>query len=371
MYRKIALSLLIIIFGIISFNKAQNQFPESKTTLEGEEILNAKITKVIKEEEMMFDNREYLIQDLEVLVTSGSVKNRQVQVKTSLTPKFKDIKFKKGEDILIGYVTIGRNTESFYLIDYSRTKPLFIVFALFIFLSIIVGGSRGFYSLLGMAISLVILVVYILPLIINGANPFYALSLGVVLMIPTLFYISHGFNNKTTVAVVGTMVSLIITVVLAKVLTDAAHLTGIIFPEIETLLYSKNGEIDLKGILLAGIMMGSLGVIDDVSMTQASIVNELHNADPKKELKELFKNAMNVGRDHIGSVVNTLILVYVGGSLSTLLLFTQFPRPLNVLLNNEVIALQLAISLVGSIGLIIAIPITTFFAAWIITKHKK
>ncbi len=368
-FRRVLPLLLVILVVTVSFLHISSLTTEKGTNNTDEKILHGTIVKVLEEKKMIFDNREYLSQKLQVAITSGVVKDRIITVDTSLTPKFNKTKYQKDEKILLGYMDGGIDNESYYVISYERTTPLIVLFVIFIALSLIIARKRSFYSLLGMALSLLILIIFVLPAIVNGANPFITSLTGMIVMIPILYYVSHGVNKKTTSAVIGTALTLTITALLSVLFVNTMHLTGITFSEVETLLYLKEGNFDMKGVLLAGILMGALGVIDDVAITQASVVEELYSTDKKMTLRELIGKAMNVGKDHIGSVINTLILVYVGSSLTTLLLFTEFPRPLLVLLNSEVVVIPIVVAIIGSIGLILAIPITTILAAVITTKQ--
>jgi uncharacterized membrane protein len=332
-----------------------------------EVTFSATIINIEKEEKSQFDNREYLTQFLKIKINSGEFKNREVVVNTELQPQYKETLYKVSDTVLLGYLNTGVGTENFYIIGYSRTTPLFVLGILFIGTTLLVARKKGLYSLIGMGVSITLLVLFILPAIAQGANPLITSLIGAGSLIPILFYVSHGINKKTTSAVIGTAITFCITAVLAYVVVNWANLYGI-FEEVETLLYIHDGNFDAQGILLAGVLLGILGVIDDVSITQASIVEELHRANKKITRTELISKAMNVGRDHIGSVVNTLILVYVGGALTTLLLFTQFPRPFEVLINSEIVAIPIVISLIGSLGLMMAVPITTVIASWIVQR---
>jgi len=182
-------------------------------------------------------------------------------------------------------------------------------------------------------------------------------------IIPITFYLSHGFNKKTTVAVGGTVIALIITGILAGIFVEAAKLTGFASEEAGFLQVAKQGLVNIKGLLLAGIIIGVLGVLDDVTVSQSAIVFQLKQANAKIKAGELYKRAMDVGKDHISSMVNTLVLVYTGAALPLLLLFIDNPHPFSEVVNYEIIADEIVRTLVGSIGLVLAVPITTLIAS--------
>lgn len=368
MVRKILLTFFVLLFLVFSWREFRILLSQNTTTTQNEEVLEAKVEKILEEKKSQFDNRDFISQKLQMRVTKGSIVGKDITVTNMYTSQYDSSKFQKGDTLLVGYLKGSGSNDNFYIISYARTTPLMLLFALFIVLTLGIARKKGLYSLIGMTLSLIILTVFLLPRITSGANPFYTTLIGMISLVPVLFYISHGFNKKTTAAVIGTGLTVILTAVLAKVFIESMHFSGIAIEEIQTLLYAKKGDIDLQGILVAGILMGALGVIDDVAMTQSSLVEQLMQTNPKMSYSDLVMRAMHVGRDHIGSVINTLILVYVGGSLATLLLFTEFPRPFIVLINSDIVTIPIVTALIGSIGLICAIPITTLIAVWLMKK---
>jgi uncharacterized membrane protein len=222
-----------------------------------------------------------------------------------------------------------------------------------------------------MGVSFAIIFSYILPTISSGADPIITAIIGSLLIIPATFYLSHGFNKKTTVAIIGTVISLLIVGALAGYFVDAAKLTGFASEEAAFLQVALGGTVNIRGLLLAGIIIGVLGVLDDITISQSSIVSELKLASPKIKFKELYTRAMNVGQDHISSMVNTLVLVYTGAALPLLLLFLNNSQPISQLISNELIADEIVRTLVGSIGLVLAVPITTLIAVTTLRYEKK
>jgi uncharacterized membrane protein len=188
-------------------------------------------------------------------------------------------------------------------------------------------------------------------------------------MIPSTFYLSHGFNQKTTAAIIGTTISLFLAVGLSIIFIKLAHLSGTTSEESGFLLSLKPGFFNFKSILLSGIIIGVLGVIDDITISQSSVVAQLKIADPKN--KKIFFQAMAIGKDHISSMINTLVLVYAGASLPLLLLFIDNQLPLGQLISFEPIAEEIIRTLIGSIVLIVAVPITTFIATVLIKDENS
>lgn len=305
-----------------------------------------------------------------VKINSGEMADERVEIDISTMPTAVRDQYSAGDLVMLAQSPgIDGNTQ-FYITDFVRGNSLLFLFILFASLAIIVGGWWGLSSLVGMAFSFGVIFWFILPRIVAGWNPVLVAILGSGLIIPVTFYMSHGINKKTNIAVVGTIVTLLITGVLATIFVELTHLTGFAAEEASFLNFEQQGLINMKGILLAGIIIGVLGILDDITVSQASIVNELREANRKLTNTELFQRAMKVGRDHIASLVNTLVLVYTGASLPLLLLFINNPRPFEEIINYEVIADEIVRTLVGSIGLILAVPITTFLATLAI-KEKK
>jgi uncharacterized membrane protein len=235
-------------------------------------------------------------------------------------------------------------------------------------LTVVIADKRGFTSLLGMGISFLVIFFFILPQILAGYSPILIAILGSLLIIPISFFLSHGFNQKTFAAIAGTLISLVITGILAVVFIEAAKLTGFASEKAGFLQVAGQGTINIKGLLLAGIIIVVLGVLDGITISQSAIVFQLKEANRNFSSKDLYKWAMSIGKDHISSMVNTLILVYTGASLPLLLLFVNNPYPFSQVINYEIIADEMVRTLVGSIGLVLAVPVTTLIAATLAVK---
>jgi len=214
-----------------------------------------------------------------------------------------------------------------------------------------------------MAASLLVIIRFIIPGILAGYDPVLISVIGAfVIMLPTL-YLAHGINHKTTVALAGTAFSLALTAALASLCIVIAKLSGTASEEAAVLRSLSEGRINAEGLLLAGIIIGALGVLDDVTVGQASTVFELRRANPRLGITELYRRGMNVGRDHIASTVNTLILAYAGAALPLLIVLANQPEPVGTLINREFLATEIVRALVGSIGIVAAVPATTVLAA--------
>ncbi|MGH2706728.1 MAG: YibE/F family protein [Actinomycetota bacterium] len=274
-----------------------------------------------------------------------------------------------GDKVVLSYAPEAPPEHQYQLADYQRKLPLTVLGVLFAVVVVALGRWRGVAALGGFVIALGILTSFVLPAILEGANPLAVSIVGSSTVMLTALYLSHGVNVRTTSAVLGTLVSLAVTALLALLFVETARLTG--FASEEAVFVNVSAQqVNLQGLLLGGIIIGSLGVLDDVTVTQASAVWELHVANPAYSLGELYRSALRIGRDHIASTVNTLVLAYAGASLPLLILFTLADARLPDVLNGEIVAQEVVRTLVGSIGLVASVPITTGLAALVATRSR-
>jgi uncharacterized membrane protein len=270
--------------------------------------------------------------------------------------------FRVGDIVDLLEASIPGQDAAWFVTDFRRLGALGWLGLVFIGGVLLVGRWRGLRSLIGLGLSLWIVVGFMLPAILVGTSPpLVALVGGTGIMLLTL-YLAHGVTRMTTAAAVGTLGALVATVVVALVAIDATRITGY---SSEDAVYARFalGELDLQGIVLAGLLVAALGVLDDVTVSQASTVFALRDADPTQTFAQLFAGGMRVGRDHIASVVNTLFLAYAGASLGLLVLFSTSGVPFLELVNTELVAVELVKTVVGSLGLLAAVPLTTAIAA--------
>ncbi|MEV4705423.1 YibE/F family protein [Actinoplanes sp. NPDC049316] len=268
-----------------------------------------------------------------------------------------------GDDIVLLVLQDGEGGGVSYSIsDFQRSTQLWLLAAAFALAVIAFGRWRGLTALAGLAVTFAVLLMFIVPAILDGRSPILVAIVGAAAIMLTVLYLTHGFNPTTSIAVAGTLVSLVITAALSAAATAATHLSGVA-DETSNFLTITQGDVNMRGLLLAGIVIGSLGVLDDVTVTQSATVSELARANPMYGFRQLYGAATRIGRAHIASVINTIVLAYAGASLPLMLLFAAGNTPARELLTGELIAQELVRSAVGTIGLIAAVPITTALAA--------
>ncbi len=276
--------------------------------------------------------------------------------------------FRAGERVKVS-ASEGPEGSVFGVADYDRLGSLGWLLGLFVVVVLVAGRWHGLRSLVGLAISLLVVTRFLVPAILSGGNPLLVALVGAFAVMLVTLYLCHGFNVKTTAALIGTASALALTAVLGVVAAGASKLTGLASEDAQLVLSAVQG-VNLRGLVLAGLVVGALGVLDDVTVSQASTVFAVYDADPTQDRRTLFRRAMGVGRDHIASTVNTLVLAYAGASISLLLLFSTGGLPFAEIANTELVAEQIVITLVGSLGLIAAVPLTTALAVGVVTTPE-
>jgi uncharacterized membrane protein len=313
-------------------------------------------------------------QKVELLFTSGSLSGQTVTVEEGRVPVASraTIVYKEGDRVLVDRNITEGQPDVFYIVDHIRTDGLLILAIVFATLAIIFGGVRGVTSLLGLAISFIILMFFIVPRIVAGDDPVLVSVVGSVAIMIVTLYLSHGFSIKTTSAIAGTSIALLITALLSWFVVDGLRLTGFGSDDAVYVQIAQGHVVNVRGLLLGGMIIGTLGVLDDLTISQSSIVFELRNIDPAMGARRLFSHAINIGRDHIAATVNTLVLAYAGASLPLLVLFATFADEWSRIVNQEIVAEEVVRTLVGSIGLMAAVPITTWIASfWAIRRPAQ
>jgi uncharacterized membrane protein len=265
-----------------------------------------------------------------------------------------------GDDVVLALLTDpGGGPDRFGFADKQRGNDLLIMVALGAIVIVAFGRLRGFTALIGLGVSFAVLLLFILPAILEGASPLLVAIVGSAAIMFAVLYLTHGFSVHTSVAVLGTLISLVITGLLALLFTVTTSLTGFA-GEASLSVSFLNAEVDLRGLLLAGIIIGALGVLDDVTVTQATAVAELSRTATSR--LALYRSAIRVGRAHVASAVNTIILAYAGASLPVLLLLASAGLDVSDTLSDEFLAQEIVRATVGTMGLVAAVPVTTLLA---------
>lgn len=275
---------------------------------------------------------------------------------------------KVGDKVVLDYSVDAPPEAQWTIVDFQRDKPMLWLAGIFAVAVVIVGRWRGLMALVGLAGSFAVLVWFVLPAILQGSSPLPVAVVGASAIMLVTLYLCHGFSARTSIAVLGTLVSLALIGGLGELFIGLTRLTGLASEE-ASMVRALHAEVDVRGLLLAGIVIGSLGVLDDVTVTQTSAVWELKHANPALRARDLYKAGVRIGRDHIASTVNTLVLAYAGASLPLLLLFSGSDVGAQNVLTSEIVAEEVVRTLVGSIGLVASVPVTTALAAFVASRE--
>ncbi|MEU3981516.1 YibE/F family protein [Streptomyces sp. NPDC026672] len=301
-----------------------------------------------------------------IRVDTGNDKGRTF---TEIVQPDQSRQLSQGEKVVVAYEPSAPRELQYSVTDVNRKFPMALLAGIFALAVVVVGRLRGLMALIALAVSFLVLTLFILPAILQGSNPLVVAVVGASAIMLIALYMCHGLSARTSVAVLGTLVSLLLIGFLGSEFINWAALTGNT-DDSTGLIHGLYPSIDMSGLLLAGVIIGSLGVLDDVTVTQTSAVWELHEANPTMGWRGLYRAGIRIGRDHIASVVNTLVLAYAGAALPLLLLFSIAQSSVGAVANSELVAEEIVRTLVGSIGLVASVPLTTALAALVVSADR-
>lgn len=356
---------LILPFAI----QAQDQtdaIPDQLVTIPEDELFRAKVIQVLDERQVNSpDGETYRQQNLLLEGTEGEWEGKQVTIEgISDIQIVNSLIFKKGDQIIVAASPGPDGEVKYYLVDAVRSPSLAWLTLLFIVVVLIIGKWKGLRALAVLGLSAGVILWYIVPEILQGADPLVISVVGGAVIMGLAIFLTEGYSRHSRLAYFSILILLALLLLLSKFFTLAAHLTGLASEEAIFISTMQSG-VNLEGLLLAGIIIGTLGALDDVILNQIAVVDELRQANPEFSQKELQQKAMRVGTTHISSIVNTLFLAYAGASLPLLVLFSIHQAPFlsfRDVINSEVIATEIVRTLVGSIILVLAVPLATFLA---------
>ena len=339
----------------------------------GSGTVRAEVTQIIEEGEITLgDNPPQLYQILRVKPLEGKYEGIELEIDNGRRQvRYDDIHLAPGDELLIAVTLAPDGTLNAYFVDYVRSHLLLLLVGIFVVAILAMAGRKGLGALLGLAFSLLVVISYIIPHILDGEDPVRVSIIGAAILLSVTLYLTYGWTMKTHAAVLSMVISLIITGTLAWIFVSATKLTGSGDENALFLVQMANSSINLRGLLLGGIIIGALGVLDDLVITQASAIFEIHDANPNLGLRALYQRATNIGQDHVAATVNTLVMAYAGTALPMLLVFSMSKGNFSYLINFSFVAEEVVRTLVGSLGLIAAVPITTIIAAYFAMNDEK
>lgn len=350
---------LLFVFG--------NLFAQESQLLEDKELmLLGQVEKVLTTKIDDVPNTEVtaVYTTLKVKLLDGEQKD------TSIVTEDSSFNVAEGDKVYVRYVITKDGDEYYSIAEIYRLDGLLLLVGIFIGAVLLFGRKQGFLSLVALFISFGVIFKLLFPQMLSGGNIVLIATLGALLALFVVMYVTHGFTRLTTSAFLGCTFSVIATLLFARFAADLTKVTGFSSEESVFLNMATNGNLDFVGLLIGGIIIGVIGVIDDVAITQASIVHELRHTDSSLSPKVLYGKAIKIGRDHMGAVINTLILAYTGASLPLILLLYGSNASFVELINREALTTEIIRSIAGSLGLLLAVPLTTLIAIFLM-KNKE
>lgn len=351
---------LFVTFSVPAFTSAQELHNDHQG------IYHGKVLEVLSEEmrEIPGTDTDHLYQSVQAKILDGPKKGEIIIIENDY------LELDKGDKFYFNYNIYIDGTESFGILNIDRKDSLIILVLIFVFVVVAFGGRQGARSLLALVGSLCAIFYILLPGLLNGWNP---LAISLIVASGILFFaifLTHGFNRESVVAYSGTMIAVLITGVFAIVAVHLSDLSGFAEDASVYLNFNTRGSLDLTSLLIGAIIIGVLGVLDDIAVTQAAVVTELYDSNKNISRREVYSRAMRVGRAHTGSLVNTLVLAYTGAALPILLLSHLSPSGFGASVNSEIFATEIVRTIVGSVGLILTVPIVTLLAVFYLKGYK-
>ncbi|MEN4010756.1 MAG: YibE/F family protein [Chloroflexota bacterium] len=325
--------------------------------------VRAEVVEILEAGQITLGDHRQRYQVFNARVLEGDYTGQIIEIEYGLQQvRAAEADVRLGDQVLI---SIGQRPDGSlvaFFTDFIRSGSLLQLFLVFVALSVLISGWKGVRGLLGIGFSLLVITFFIIPQILAGKNPVLISILGSFMFLSVSLYLVYGWTLKTHAAVVGMLIALVLTGSLSWFFINFTRLNGFGDENAMFLVQMTNTPLDLRGLLLGGMIIGALGVLDDLVISQSSAVFELHGANPNLTLSFLYRRAMNIGRDHVAATVNTLVLAYTGASLPMLLMFSISNQNIALLLNINFIAEEVVRTLVGSMGLFASVPITTGLA---------
>jgi uncharacterized membrane protein len=359
--------LLAVAFLVLSPLLAFGQTVQNGESIVLDAVFEARVIRILEEKEIVRENGETFKQQ-NILLRGVSGEHRDKEIEHFGISDFDVLSadiYKVGDFVVVQQAANTDGTIEYIIVDHVRRNQLYVLALVFAVMVILIGKMKGVKALLGLVASFFVLVAVMLPLILKGVNPLAVAVVGSLVILAVVVYTTEGWCKKSHLAVASAFVSLLATVIVSFIFSNLAKLTGLMQEGSAFLISIGENVIDFKGLMLAGMIIGAIGVLDDVIVSQIETVEQIKQANPALSSAKVFKMAYQVGTSHLGSMVNTLFLTYAGASLPLLLLFVVKVEPfssVSMTLNHEIIATEIVRSFAGGIGVALSLPISTYLA---------
>ena len=368
-------SVLIISIAIIMVSKSifPDGFIEDRYG-KGAEFYNGVITEIIEEDlnkDPILDGVEIGYQKVVAKVTEGQYKDNTYEIKNNISRLY-NYKVEEGTKVVLILYKQNNGNMIWDVYGYDRSSMIYVLAGIFIIVVLIIGGVKGIKSLVSLMFTLVTVIFLMLPLMFRGVEPMLAAVVSATLSIIVTLSLVSGINKKIVTAIIGTISGVVISGIIAYIFGELTHSSGMTMNDTESLIYIAEGtNLKVKGIMFAGILIASLGAVMDVAMSISSSLFEIYEVNKNIKQIDLFKSSMNIGKDIIGTMTNTLILAFAGGSITTLILIFAANMPYNKFINLEVLAIEIIQGLAGSIGIVLSVPITAVVGSYLCRKKMS
>jgi len=332
-----------------------------------ENLYQGKVIEIFGEGTTHINGIENRFQDVRVELLSGPQKGSTVDIKHgSFSTLTQSSTVEKDDHVVILEFERPDGSMEYSITDKYRLNTLLMFAGLFVLAVMSIARWKGVGSLIGLGVSFLVIIYFIIPQILAGKNPLLISIVGASIIMITTLYLAHGFYKKTTIALISTMITFVFIGILSVIAVHISRLSGLGSEEAYSLQYGLMNQVNFQGLFLGGILIGALGVLDDVTTSLTTAIFEIAKNHKNASFGGLFKSGMEIGREHIASLVNTLVLAYAGASLPIFLFIVINPsgNPLWSILNNELVAEEIIRVLVGSFGLVLAVPLTALLASY-------
>jgi uncharacterized membrane protein len=356
------LSIFITILALSpTFSVAQEVQNDFQGTFRG------KVVEIVSKEEKNIPGTDakHIYQVIRADVLNGPKEGEVIQIENDY------LELKKGQKFYFNYNVYVDGSETYTVTNVDRRSGLIFLVFVFILAVLFFGGWQGLRSLLALAGSFLAIFYVLMPGLVNGWNPLISSSLVASTVLFVAIFFTHGFNRESLVAYAGTMIAVLFTGFFATLAVYITSLTGITADEAVYLNFNTSGTLDFTGLLLGAIIIGVLGVLDDIAVTQAAVVSELYDSNPNISKIEVYRRSIRIGREHVGALVNTLVLAYTGASLPVLMYLKTSDLSFETIINLEVFSTEIVRAIVGSVGLILTVPIVTILSVIYLKGYKS
>ena len=337
----------------------------------GIEYETAKVVEVIEDNTQVDETTEGILRGsykYKVEILTGRYKGEVEEITNYLSY----VVVGEGDTLSVRIDTTGENEYTVSVYNYDRTKLIIGLVALFCLAVCVIGGKQGIKAILGLAFTFISIIFILVPLVLKGYSPIGSTVVIIAVTTVLSFILIGGIQAKTVSAFLGSMTGVILAAVIAYVAGELCHISGFNMDEAESLLYIKfDTLVQIKSLFICGVLIASIGAVMDIAMSIASAVNELYVLNPTLTIKELFKSGMNIGKDAMGTMANTLILAFAGTSLNMIILIYSYGVSFTQLINTDFVAIEVVRSIAGSLGIVGTVPAVAFISAYCCTRTKK